>query len=157
MLEADIRGCLTEMKGQRADGILKDLRQTGQIRQPEEMAEQTVGQMTVAAQVTVRDMVRALDAMGVFKRLGRMPVEGRQQQRRKDHPQQQQRICFPFLHGDKIKRKSTGRQKRAGKLRDFYYICAKYNHMMCAFADTQFPSSSPYCHLICGKQDGCCL
>lgn len=36
-------------------------------------------------------------------------------------------------------------------------ICWSIKGNVCAFADTQFPSSSPYCHLICGKQDGCCL
>lgn len=58
---------------------LEQLRLSAQERQAQEMADQTVGKMVVAGQVTMRDVVRTLDTMGIFERYSRMAVEGGQQ------------------------------------------------------------------------------
>lgn len=93
-----IRSGLPETNRPRAGIFLKDLRGAGQIRKSEEVADQTVRQMLVRGKMSVRDMVRTLDALRVLGIRRRMMMEGRQQEDREDDSQQEDGICLSFAH-----------------------------------------------------------
>ena len=81
-----------------------------QIRQPQEMADQTVRKMLVRGQMAMRDMVGTLDATGIFGLRRRMMMEQRQEKGRKNDSQQENGIYLSFAHHHKNRKR-------------IYYIC----------------------------------